>query len=111
MTAIPDKFKSFQRRDQDVVREAVKLKLLPHKSIGHPSIWIKQEGKCYYCNIKLFYPRNRGNGLHKKRQDLATVDHIIPKCLGGNGEEENLVYACSQCNQEKGSEQWIPKNN
>ena len=32
-----------------------------------------------------------------------SVDHILPKSLGGGDEEENLVTSCSRCNSMKGA--------
>lgn len=31
-----------------------------------------------------------------------TIDHLIPRCRGGQDTWENLVIACSKCNTEKG---------
>lgn len=36
----------------------------------------------------------------KKR---LTIDHVIPRCRGGEDTWENLVVACSSCNTKKGS--------
>jgi 5-methylcytosine-specific restriction endonuclease McrA len=39
----------------------------------------------------------------------ATVDHVIPRCLGGQDVWENCVVACWGCNMKKGTktlEQW-----
>jgi hypothetical protein len=33
----------------------------------------------------------------------ATVDHIVPRCLGGGDDEENLRCLCHQCNSAQGS--------
>ena len=35
-------------------------------------------------------------------EDLS-VDHILPRSLGGGDEEENLVTSCSLCNSMKGA--------
>ncbi len=32
-----------------------------------------------------------------------TIDHHRPRSRGGGDDEENLVYACSRCNEHKGS--------
>jgi 5-methylcytosine-specific restriction endonuclease McrA len=32
-----------------------------------------------------------------------SVDHILPKSLGGGDEEENLVTSCTLCNSMKGA--------
>jgi len=31
-----------------------------------------------------------------------TIDHVIPRCRGGDDSWENLVVACSSCNTKKG---------
>ncbi len=38
-----------------------------------------------------------------------TVEHIMPKCLGGTNEPANLTLACLECNQERGREAWFFK--
>ncbi len=35
-----------------------------------------------------------------------TLDHVHPRTLGGEDITSNLVCACTQCNQDKGSEHW-----
>ena len=37
-----------------------------------------------------------------KRKGTMTVDHVIPKRLGGKDTWENLVCACIECNTKKG---------
>ena len=34
-----------------------------------------------------------------------TIDHVHPRSRGG-GDSNNVVCACAQCNQEKGSTDW-----
>ena len=51
------------------------------------SLIYKRDGhKCQYCGAT--------KGL--------TIDHIIPRCRGGEDTWENLVVACSTCNTKKG---------
>ena len=45
---------------------------------------------CCFCGRRLSYR-------------TLTLDHVVPKCLGGEGSWENLVSSCSQCNSRKGS--------
>jgi hypothetical protein len=48
---------------------------------------MKRDGyKCGYCGSK----KN------------LTIDHIIPKCKGGDNSWKNLVTCCSNCNNSKG---------
>lgn len=44
---------------------------------------------CIYCNKMI-----------KKRSDL-TVDHVLPKSMGGSDNKENLVISCTKCNKDK----------
>ena len=43
---------------------------------------------CHYCGEKV-------------SSDNASLDHIIPVCLGGSNERENLKTACLMCNSIK----------
>jgi uncharacterized protein (TIGR02646 family) len=59
----------------------------------HPTkraIWIRDDGRCQYCNIKL--------GLQS-----MTLDHVLPKSRGGASDWNNLVSSCHDCNQKKGA--------
>lgn len=53
------------------------------------NIFIRDKGKCQYCDKR----------LNKSR---FTVDHVIPRSKGGKSSWENLVCACSKCNTYKG---------
>lgn len=44
--------------------------------------------RCTYCG----YPLSEID---------ATLDHIIPKSLGGSDEDDNKTLACHDCNREK----------
>lgn len=51
------------------------------------NVIVRDRHRCQYCN-------------HSKGP--MTVDHIIPKTEGGGDTWENLVCACSRCNNKKG---------
>ncbi|MEW5993538.1 MAG: HNH endonuclease [Candidatus Zixiibacteriota bacterium] len=51
------------------------------------NILTRDNHRCQYCG------RSKGS---------MTVDHVIPKRLGGQEDWENLVCACSKCNNRKG---------
>lgn len=53
------------------------------------NIWIRDEGRCQYC------------GLDVSIKDF-TIDHVIPKTLGGGTMWTNVVTCCATCNQKKG---------
>lgn len=51
-------------------------------------------GKCLICRGPLRFDASTGQG--------ATIEHIVPRCPGGTGEERNLGIAHPRCNAEKG---------
>lgn len=51
--------------------------------------------RCKYC----------GKGLDYL---TATVDHIIPRMLGGDDSDENTVLSCGPCNVRKGCKRVEP---
>jgi len=50
--------------------------------------------KCVYCGTKY------------ESKDL-TIDHVRPRCFGGQSFTSNLVPSCRRCNQAKGSRNWL----
>jgi 5-methylcytosine-specific restriction endonuclease McrA len=59
--------------------------------------WI---GKCLICGGPLRFSARSGEG--------ATVEHILPRSLGGTNDLRNLGVAHPHCNGEKGR-RWDPK--
>ena len=58
------------------------------------NVFLRDRFKCQYCG--------------KKNQEL-TFDHVIPRAVGGQTTWENIVAACTKCNDEKGcSTTWKP---
>lgn len=68
---------------------------------------LKRDGelKCAYCGRNdLILGGNMK--YNNKINNLATIDHIVPRCEGGGlCEEENCAVACKDCNCKKGSKQ------
>lgn len=56
------------------------------------NLWRMDSLWCGYCAYKF----NLAKG------DLPTIDHIIPKALGGSNYIENLTPSCKKCNDAKG---------
>lgn len=49
----------------------------------------RQNGKCFYCGDKTIISK-------------FSVDHFVPKALGGKDTWSNLVGSCKECNNKKG---------
>ncbi len=63
------------------------------------AIYTRDGGRCVYCGTST---RRTRSGLHRAA-NRATLDHVIPKALGGPLTCENLVLACQACNNERGT--------
>lgn len=60
---------------------------LPELKLTRRTIFARDDYTCQYCGY-------RGKDL--------TVDHVIPRRLGGSDDWENLVTCCRKCNLKKG---------
>lgn len=61
-----------------------------------------QRGKCCYCGMPMT--------LKQGQPDSATLEHIIPKSLGGELERGNVKVAHFKCNVERGNTMGLPKH-
>jgi hypothetical protein len=56
----------------------------------HPAvrraIYVRDGHACMYC------------GARESARCKLSLDHVVPKCLGGADEPENLVTVCCRCN-------------
>jgi hypothetical protein len=52
------------------------------------NIYMRDKGRCQYC------------GVHVSAGDWE-YEHVIPRCMGGKTVWENIVVACTACNQKK----------
>ena len=62
-------------------------------------VYVRDGGRCVYCGNPA---RRPGRGV-KRAPDLATLDHVVPRSTGGPLACDNLVLACSACNNERGT--------
>ena len=64
-----------------------------------------QDGLCFYCGEELKELTKSGKIKHHSRGCRTTIDHFIPKSQGGKNIQrwENKVWACFQCNNQKGN--------
>jgi len=64
-------------------------KKVPHKRIvlSRKNIFARDGNRCQYCGTA---------------SGSMTIDHVTPRRVGGRDTWENLVCACSRCNNKKG---------
>lgn len=56
-------------------------------------------GRCQKCGTRCKrYPPHRIGFIDNR----ATVEHVIPKCLGGTNDLSNLTLFCQLCNHKGG---------
>ena len=62
---------------------------VPYKRImlTRKNVILRDDNRCQYCGTS---------------KGPMTVDHVIPKTMGGTDSWSNLVCACSRCNNKKG---------
>lgn len=61
----------------------------PYKKVNlsRHNVFKRDSHRCVYCGSK----------------ENLTIDHVVPKSLGGRDAWDNLVTACQKCNSRKGS--------
>ena len=59
---------------------------------------------CHYCGRKLRW--SKPYEVSRNAGDRVTLDHIVPKSAGGRWHTNNLVIACWDCNQLRGSQNY-----
>lgn len=64
---------------------------LPERSVkfNRRNVYARDQGRCQYCGRKFPYRE-------------LTLDHVVPRSLGGRTTWENIVCACVACNVKKG---------
>jgi 5-methylcytosine-specific restriction endonuclease McrA len=63
-------------------------------------LYRRQKGLCFYCGVKM----HRYTSIES--DNMATIDHITPKAMGGTNRWSNIVCCCLKCNMLKGSNVW-----
>ena len=64
------------------------------RQVTNTFLFARDEYRCQYCNRHRTKLRGR---------EFLTRDHIVPLSRGGNNRWDNVVTACSPCNNRKGS--------
>jgi 5-methylcytosine-specific restriction endonuclease McrA len=75
----------------------IRRKFTARRSRGLKKVLFECYGyhKCFYCGVEL-------------NEENATIDHIVPlsKLQSDSNQIDNLVLACSDCNNKKGNGVW-----
>ena len=67
-------------------------KIFGHKPVvrfSRENVFARDKGRCQYCQRSV-------------TRAEATFDHVVPRSQGGHTRWENIVIACTPCNQKKG---------
>lgn len=67
-------------------------------SVIRLAIYMRDDFKCAYCRRLL---------THTACPFDLTIDHLLPRALGGDHSIKNLVTACRSCNSRKGARSWL----
>lgn len=59
--------------------------------------------RCPCCNVQLVWKSN----VACPQSNLATVDHIVPRSMGGADNTENMFVMCRKCNNLRATECFI----
>jgi 5-methylcytosine-specific restriction endonuclease McrA len=62
------------------------------------TIFSRDGGCCVYCGVET---HRLAKGLSRSPK-LATLDHVVPRSMGGPLNPANLVLACQGCNNRRG---------
>jgi 5-methylcytosine-specific restriction endonuclease McrA len=54
-----------------------------------------QNWKCCWCGCDTTDLRKKSNS--------STIEHVLPKSLGGSDDWENLAMSCNRCNNNRGN--------
>ncbi len=89
-------------KDEKKSLRTVKMNF-PWPSVIRISKFIKVPYKKVILTRKNILRRDNYKCAYCGRSDIMlTVDHIVPKARGGNDSWENLITACTKCNNIKG---------
>lgn len=75
----------------------------PWPSIVRLKMFVRVPYRRIMLSRKNILRRDRFRCQYCGGRDALTVDHIIPKSRGGRDTWENLVAACTRCNNRKGN--------
>ena len=90
----PDRAIHSVKSDKSIWLDSTTIQVLYHDKDEvrfKEEAFIRDNYQCYLC----------GEQMHKDHSEL-TVDHVMPKRLGGSILVDNLACCCKTCNKQKG---------
>lgn len=87
-------FEMLKERIEDGI--ARRKSIIKHKY--KMQLWEEQNGRCCFCDCITF-----PDSTHHNRNDIATIEHVKPKSLGGSNSIENYKISCFSCNSARGN--------
>ena len=88
---------SYWEQRANVTNAYAKRKGAPGK-ITAEGLRARWSGLCYWCHRKIAL------GTSRRGFPLATVDHVVSMGRGGPNVDENIVWACRECNYSRNEE-------
>lgn len=87
-------------RGSHLAAVAGRLKTL-QRQMRLSALMSRDRARCQHCGITVRVLKLKT--YQRQPADMATEDHIRPKCEGGSDEMENLLLACFRCNNDRGN--------
>jgi hypothetical protein len=56
--------------------------------------------QCHYCRDDMVFPLDKRQP--QNIPNAVTRDHIVPRSMGGEYRDHNLILACRRCNEKRG---------
>lgn len=73
------------------------------------ALYARDGRNCYWCGRALIRRDDFVPAVGRLPDDYPTLEHLVPRSMGGSDRLENLVLACPPCNVERGNdESWVP---
>lgn len=66
------------------------------------ALWNIQRGECFHCGKPMHFVI----AANLPKNQMATRDHIFPRCVRGKGLLNNIVLAHAKCNHDRGAPQF-----
>lgn len=60
-----------------------------------------QNHRCCYCGRHTYFGRHHKRPPGMPKLSMATIEHVVPRSMGGVNHRDNLVMACEACNTKR----------